>query len=116
MHPFDDAPYYLAAFLVGAYQETLGDLHNLFGDTNAVHVDLTDDGIVALDALIKGDTVKQVLEYVHYKGADLIDRLQAAVETAVRERQIDEQEAGECLRLYENALNGYTYLDKPHPA
>ena len=116
LHPFDDAPYYLAAFLVGAYQETLGDLHNLFGDTNAVHVDLTDDGIVALDALIKGDTVKQVLEYVHYKGADLIDRLQAAVETAVRERQIDEQEAGECLRLYENALNGYTYLDKPHPA
>ena len=59
----DGAAYYLAAFLVGAYQEILGDLHNLFGDTNAVHVNLNDDGQVVLEAIIKGETVSEVLDY-----------------------------------------------------
>ena len=61
LHPFNGQPYYLGAFLLGAYQEILGDLHNLFGDTNAVHVSLDDDGEVNLDAVIKGDTVREVL-------------------------------------------------------
>ena len=66
MHPFNGQPYYLGAFLLGAYQEILGDLHNLFGDTNAVHVSLADSGEVILDAVIKGDTVREVLKYVQF--------------------------------------------------
>ena len=61
LHPYDGQPYYLGAFLLGAYQEILGDLHNLFGDTNAVHVCLDEDGEIDLDAVIKGDTVREVL-------------------------------------------------------
>ena len=64
LHPFTGEPYYLGAFLLGAYQEILGDLHNLFGDTNAVHVRLDDDGEVEIDEVIKGDTVREVLAYV----------------------------------------------------
>ena len=62
VHGYDGAPYYLAAFLIGAYQEILGDLHNLFGDTNAVHVDLDPSGEVVLDTIVKGDTVNEVSE------------------------------------------------------
>ena len=83
LHTFNGIPYYLGAFLVGAYQEILGDLHNLFGDTNAVHVDLTGDGQVVLDTILKGDTVSEVLNYVQFQGRDLIHRLQSAVDTAV---------------------------------
>ena len=70
LHPFNGEPYYLGAFLLGAYQEILGDLHNLFGDTNAVHVSLNEDGEVILDTVIKGDTVREVLEYVQFNAAD----------------------------------------------
>ena len=66
LHAFNGEPYYLGAFLVGAYQEILGDMHNLFGDTNAVHVSLDDDGEVVLEAVIKGDTVREVLDYVEF--------------------------------------------------
>ena len=113
LHEFDDAPYYLGAFLVGAYQEILGDLHNLFGDTNTVHVDLREDGEVTLATIIKGDTVSEVLTYVQYDGRDLIHRLQAAVEVAVRERRLNHREAGRLVRFYEEALHGYTYLEEP---
>ena len=73
LHPFDGQPYYLGAFLLGAYQEILGDLHNLFGDTNAVHVSLDENGEVELNAVVKGDTVREVLHYVQYS-ADEADR------------------------------------------
>ena len=66
LHTVNGEPYYLGVFLVGAYQEILGDLHNLFGDTHAVHVSLDDRGSVVLDAVIKGDTVKEVLDYVEF--------------------------------------------------
>ena len=66
LHGLNGRPYYLGAFLVGAYQEILGDLHNLFGDTNAVHVSLGDNGEVMLDAVIRGDTVREVLDYVQF--------------------------------------------------
>lgn len=113
LHPFDGQPYYLAAFLIGAYQEILGDLHNLFGDTNTVHVDLTPQGEVVIEAMIKGDTVREVLDYVEFEPSDLITRLQTAVETAVRENRLTHQEAGRFLKFYEEALNGYTYLEEP---
>src|SRR6187399_1009374 len=94
LHHFDNEPYYMGAFLIGAYQEILGDLHNLFGDTNAVHVDLSETGEVLLETIIKGDTVAEVLDYVQFKGRDLMNRLQATVESAVREGRIDHQQAG----------------------
>ena len=112
LHPLDDAPYVLGAFLVGAYQEILGDLHNLFGDTNAVHVNLTDEGDVLIESLIKGDTVTDVLAYVGFRRAELIERLQAAVERAVQQGKLDNTAAGRCLKFYEEALNGYTYLEE----
>ncbi|MCA9186681.1 MAG: biosynthetic arginine decarboxylase [Planctomycetales bacterium] len=110
LHPFDGSDYILGAFLIGAYQEILGDLHNLFGDTNAVHVSLNDENQVVLETIIKGETVGQVLEYVQFKDKDLVDRLQSAVERAVREGKIDNQEAGRFVEHYERGLRGYTYL------
>ena len=113
LHEFDGSPYCLGTFLVGAYQEILGDLHNLFGDTNTVHVDISESGEVVLDAILKGETVGEVLDYVQYDGKDLIHRLQVAVEEAVRENRLSHAEAGKFVRLYEEALNGYTYLEEP---
>ncbi|MFN9041512.1 MAG: biosynthetic arginine decarboxylase, partial [Planctomyces sp.] len=113
LHEFDGSPYYLGIFLIGAYQEILGDLHNLFGDTNAVHVDISETGDVILDTIIKGETVSEVLDYVQFRGRDLINRLQVAVEVAVRENRIDNSQAGQFVKFYEEALNGYTYLEEP---
>lgn len=112
LHEFTNAPYYLGAFLIGAYQEILGDLHNLFGDTNTVHVDLTDRQDVILQTIVKGDTVTEVLNYVQFNARDLINRMQSAVELAVREGRIDHQEAGRLIKFYEDGLNGYTYLEE----
>ncbi|MGC4085537.1 MAG: hypothetical protein QM736_26290 [Vicinamibacterales bacterium] len=72
LHQFNGEPYCLGVFLVGAYQEILGDLHNLFGDTHAVHVSLGDDNAVVLDAVIKGDTVREVLDYVEFDADSLV--------------------------------------------
>jgi arginine decarboxylase len=112
LHDWNTEPYYLGAFLIGAYQEILGDLHNLFGDTNAVHVDLSPSGEVVLETIIKGDTVREVLDYVQFDGKDLINRLQAAVEIAVQEGRLDHQQAGRFVKFYEEGLNGYTYLER----
>jgi arginine decarboxylase len=113
LHKYDGTPYYLGTFLIGAYQEILGDLHNLFGDTNAVHVELSESGEVILDAIIKGETVNDVLDYVQFNGRDLINRLQMSVEYAVREGRIDHQQAGQFVKYYEESMNGYTYLEEP---
>jgi arginine decarboxylase len=113
LHTYDGQPYYLAAFLIGAYQEILGDLHNLFGDTNTVHIDQTPTGEVVLEAIVKGDTVREVLDYVEFEPSDLTERLQSAVEKAVREGRLSHQEAGRFLKFYEDGLNGYTYLEEP---
>ncbi len=115
LHAPNDQPYYLGAFLIGAYQEILGDLHNLFGDTNAVHVDLNGRGEVVLEAIIKGDTVREVLNYVQFDHVDLVNRVQRAVEAAVQEDRLDHEQAGQLVRFYENQLNAYTYLDRRMP-
>ncbi len=114
LHDFNGGDYYIGSFLVGAYQEILGDLHNLFGDTNAVHVRLSPSGEVILDEVIKGDTVREVLDYVQYKTDNLITRLRKSVETAVREGRLSYEESGRLLRFYEEGLHGYTYLEDPH--
>jgi len=112
LHNFNGEPYYLGAFLVGAYQEILGDLHNLFGDTNAVHVRLDENGSVVLEAVIRGDTVREVLDYVQFKTPQLLEQFRTDVETAVREVRIGYEESGSLLRFYEEGLNGYTYLEQ----
>ena len=112
LHPFNGEPYFLGAFLVGAYQEILGDLHNLFGDTNAVHVLLDANGAVTLDAVIRGDTVRDVLDYVQFKSTELAEHFRRDVENAVREGRIGYEESGLLLRFYEDGLNGYTYLEQ----
>jgi arginine decarboxylase len=113
MHPFDSGEQYiLGAFLVGAYQEILGDLHNLFGDTNAVHVGLDQDGKVILEAVIQGDTVREVLDYVQFQSKTLVEQFRRAVEAAVRDGKISYEESGTLLRFYEDGLNGYTYLEQ----
>ena len=113
LHGWRNEPYYLGAFLIGAYQEILGDLHNLFGDTNAVHVSTDERGEVVVDAVIKGDTVREVLDYVEFDPDQLVQRLRDSIEQAVREGRICDQEAGQFLRFYEEGLGGYTYLEEP---
>jgi len=114
LHEYTGQDYYLGSFLVGAYQEILGDLHNLFGDTNAVHVRLSPSGEVMLDEVIKGDTVREVLDYVQFKTDSLIAHLRRSVEAAVREGRLGYEESGKLLRFYEEGLHGYTYLEDPH--
>jgi arginine decarboxylase len=112
LHTIDDhQPYMIGVFLVGAYQEILGDMHNLFGDTHAVHVRLDAEGNVVLEALIKGDTVKEVLDYVEFDPEMLMHRMRTDVESAVREGRIDLEQSGRLLRFYEDGLDGYTYLE-----
>jgi arginine decarboxylase len=111
LHSVNGGSYYLGVFLVGAYQEILGDLHNLFGDTHAVHVSLDEHGGARLDALIKGDTVREVLDYVEFDPEMLLGKLRTDVETAVREGRVDYEGAGRLLRFYEDGLHGYTYLE-----
>lgn len=113
LHPFNGEPYYLGVFLIGAYQEILGDLHNLFGDTNAVHVSLDESGGVVLESVIKGDTVREVLEYVEFDPNLLVRKLRTDVEAAVRDGMLGYQQAGKLLRFYEDGLGGYTYLEEP---
>jgi arginine decarboxylase len=119
LHPFKGEPYYLGVFLVGAYQEILGDLHNLFGDTHAVHVSLADNGEegadgVRLEHIIKGDTVREVLKYVEFDPEALMGKLRRDVEAAVNAGRMEDQQAGRLLKFYEEALMGYTYLEDPN--
>ncbi|REK12759.1 MAG: biosynthetic arginine decarboxylase [Planctomycetota bacterium] len=111
LHPFNGEPYYLGAFLLGAYQEILGDMHNLFGDTNAVHVSMDEGGQAVLETVIKGDTVREVLDYVEFNVEALRTQFRASVERAVREGRIGYEEAGQFLRFYEDGIEGYTYLE-----
>jgi arginine decarboxylase len=109
LHPLNGGPYYVASFLVGAYQEILGDLHNLFGDTDAVHVKLQGDDY-GVEHVVEGDSVAEVLSYVEYSKDDLMSRVRRAVEAALRDRRLTPAESGRLMRRYEEALEGYTYL------
>jgi arginine decarboxylase len=104
-------PYYLAAFLVGAYQETLGDLHNLFGDTHVVHIRLQDGGGWWIEEIVKGDTANKVLEYMEYDTDELYPGIARDCERAVQEGRMTLGEAQAVKRFYENELNGYAYLE-----
>jgi arginine decarboxylase len=103
-------PYYLGVFLVGAYQEILGDLHNLFGDTNAVHVSVDSDGY-KIDQVIDGETVAEVLEYVQYNSKKMVRTVESWVTTSVKAGIITLEEGKEFLSNYRSGLYGYTYLE-----
>jgi arginine decarboxylase len=111
LHPPNGEPYYLGLFLIGAYQEILGDLHNLFGDTNAVHVSLEPDGDYRLEHIVTGDTVTDVLQYVSYSRDELLGQLRGATERALRTGRITPAESRHLLKIYETGLSGYTYLE-----
>jgi arginine decarboxylase len=102
-------PYYLGMFLSGAYQEIMGNLHNLFGDTNAVHITLTPKGY-QIDHVVKGDTMTEVLGYVQYNSEDMIESIRQQTEQALQEKRITLEESQLLLQNYEHSLSRYTYL------
>ncbi|MDR0969422.1 MAG: biosynthetic arginine decarboxylase [Lentimicrobiaceae bacterium] len=110
MHSLRKDPYYIGVFLVGAYQEILGDLHNLFGDTNAVHVSVNEKGY-SIDQIIDGETVAEVLEYVQYNPKKLVRTVEAWVMSSVKKGKITVEEGKEFLSNYRSGLYGYTYLE-----
>jgi arginine decarboxylase len=110
LHPLNDSPYLLAVFLVGAYQEILGDLHNLFGDTDAVHVRLDDGGDYQIEHFVEGDNVTEVLSYVQYDRRDLTERVRKLIEKAMRAGHISLEDSALLRRRYDQGLADYTYL------
>ena len=106
----DGEHYYIGVFLVGAYQEILGNMHNLFGDTNAVHITVNEEGYT-IDKTIDGETVADVLEYVQYDPKKLVRRLEIWVAKAIKEGKITSDEGKEFISNYRAGLYGYTYLE-----
>ena len=105
-------PYFLATFLIGAYQEILGDLHNLFGDTEAVHISIYDKGRYSIDHRVEGDNIYDVLKYVQYHRKDLMNQIHAVTEDGVREGSLTQKEAGILIKQFENSLVSSTYLSE----
>lgn len=111
LHPLKkDEPYYMAVYLVGAYQEILGDLHNLFGDTNAVHI-VCDEDTYKIEKIIDGESVEDVLDYVNFSDKALVRTMENWVAGSVKEGKISLQEGKEFLNIYRSGLYGYTYLE-----
>ena len=112
VHPLKDGEeYYLASFLIGAYQETLGDLHNLFGDTHVVHIRTDEQGQWWVEHIVEGDTVREVLSYVQYDAQTLFQRIRSECERAVAAGRMSVAESQVLVRSYEAGLAGYTYLE-----
>ncbi|GAB4562165.1 MAG: biosynthetic arginine decarboxylase [Haliangiales bacterium] len=112
LHSLNQSEYYLGMFLVGAYQEILGDMHNLFGDTSTVHVSLDSDGSYVIDEVVAGDTVAEVLRYVDYEPNELLRRLRSRVELALRNNWISLDESRQLIKRFSAGLRGYTYLEQ----
>jgi arginine decarboxylase len=112
LHSWNGGPYYIGVFLVGAYQEILGDLHNLFGDTDAVHVRLDGEGSYSVDHVVEGDSVDEVLSYVQYDRGGLIEKVRQTIEAALRKNAITIEESARLRKRYEQGLQEYTYLSR----
>jgi arginine decarboxylase len=108
----DKEEYYLGVFLVGAYQETLGDLHNLLGDTNVVSVRVGDDGNFEFVRELRGDSVADILSYVEYDPRRILEKLRKAAEKAVRDGRILPAERLSTMQAFEDGLRGYTYFER----
>lgn len=112
LHDFNERrPYYLGVFLVGAYQEILGDLHNLFGDTHTVHVSITGPNKYKIDKIVEGDSVKDVLSYMEYTKRDILTMIRKAVEESIEEGRITIKESARIQKFLEVGIEGYTYLE-----
>jgi arginine decarboxylase len=111
LHPLNGQPYYIGVFLMGAYQEILGDLHNLFGDTNTVHVSLDDEGGYDVDHVVEGENVRDVLAYVQYDQAALKEKVRRLSEEALRRGDLSLEESTRLRRRYDQGLWEYTYLN-----
>ena len=101
--------YYLGMFLIGAYQEIMGNLHNLFGDINVVHIAMTPKGY-QIESVVRGDTMTEVLSYVQYDAEDLLESMRRYTEAALAEQKITFEESQRLLDDYEQSLRRYTYL------
>lgn len=110
-HLLPDKPYYLGVFLLGAYQEILGDLHNLFGDTDAVHVGIGEAGYT-VEHVVEGDSVAEVLSYLQYNRTELVNSIRLATEQGIQNNRISKIEARLLMKHYEEGLAGYTYLEE----
>jgi arginine decarboxylase len=110
LHASNGEPYYMGVFLVGAYQEILGDLHNLFGDTHAIYVTLAEEGRYRVEHVEAGDAVHDVLGYMEYDERDLLRRVRQACEDGLWRKSITSEETALLLKRYEEGLNSYTYL------
>jgi len=109
VHTLNKQPYYLGMFLVGAYQEVMGNLHNLFGDNNVVHIQMTPKGY-QIQYVVKGDTITEVLSYVQYNAEDLLETIRCRTEQALQDNRITLAESQRLLQTYESSLRSYTYL------
>ncbi|HTO54349.1 MAG TPA: arginine decarboxylase, partial [Myxococcota bacterium] len=112
LHPPNGRPYYVGVFLVGAYQETLGEMHNLFGDTDAVHVKVYEDGGYTVEQVVEGDSVEQVVQYLGYDRRQLSEAVRLAAESAMREGRLTIEESALLRRRFEQGISGYTYLEQ----
>ncbi len=108
----DNEDYFLGVFYIGAYQETLGDLHNLFGDTNVVTIKLKENGNYQLLHEQEGDTISEVLSYVEYEPKDILNRFKRIVEDAVRSRDLSLTERKQLIQSFKESISGYTYFEK----
>jgi arginine decarboxylase len=107
----ENEDYFLGVFYIGAYQETLGDLHNLFGDTNVVTIKLKENGGYQLLHEQEGDTISEVLSYVEYEPKDIINRFKRIVEDAVRSRDLSLSERKQLIQSFKESISGYTYFE-----
>ena len=115
LHPLGGDPYYLGVFLVGAYQESLGDFHNLFGKTHTLMVESVEGGRYRIEHVEPGDTVREVLRVVGHRKDSLLRRMRSLCEDALSRGAISRQESRDILRFYEQGLEGYTYLEREPP-
>ncbi len=112
LHRWNGEPYYIGMFLLGAYQEILGDLHNLFGDTDAAHVALNEDGTYRIEHVVNGDQVSDVLRYVQYDAKSLLERIHGAIHQAEARGEIEADESLRLTERFERGLREYTYLSR----
>jgi len=110
LHEYTGHPYYIGIFMVGAYQEILGGMHNLFGDTNVVHAELDEEGQWELFHLLEGDTIEKVLHYVQFEPEKLIVQLQSLIEKSLKAKRITLSESAQIKKKFKEALQSYTYL------
>ncbi|MFO7870573.1 MAG: biosynthetic arginine decarboxylase [Kiritimatiellia bacterium] len=112
LHALNGEEYYLGVFLVGAYQETLGDMHNLLGDVNVLHFDTAEDGKIKCATEVPGDSVKQVLTWVEYDPGEILTTIRELADSLPQSRALKPEEKRKIMKAYEEGLEGYTYFEK----